>query len=180
MNRSFTVKPRTIIELTWDIDIFPQEEIITSATILDTKSNEYQSFIQSMVMQFMDYGYELYNDPDYTHESNNGSKSWYYTFLKIENQVEIRVVVNVRVSDHPNKDKPWGSARDRRNKYVDKSSDKLAAEYKSNPKPMRIPVDIIFNDDNYTSYYGAMFALHDQLENLEEQYLEWRKQNNLD
>lgn len=163
---------RDIIEITWDIDIFPQD-LIEGASILDTRSNEYQSFIKGMVMAFEDAGYELYNDPIYTHQSNKGSDSWYYTFLRVENFVEIRIVVNVRISDHPNKDRPWGTADDRRHKYLSKVRDELQDTYQVSKKPMRVPVEIIFDDDNLTSYTEALFLIHDKLEDVEQAYKKW-------
>ena len=165
---------RDIIEIEWDIEIFPKEDI-SASTILDTRSNEYQSFIKGMVMSFEDSGYELYNDPTYTHQSNKGSDSWYYTFLRIENGTEIRVIVNVRVSDHANPDKPWGTADERRNRYVSRIRDELAKEYEVKKKPMRVPVDIIFNDENYTSYTDALFGIYDKLEDIEVAYKKWDK-----
>ena len=169
---------KEIIEIEWDIDIIPQIENISSATILDTTSNEYQSFIEGMVLQFEDYGYELYNDPDYTHKSNKGTESWYYTFLKIEDLVEIRIVVNVRISDHDNPDKPWNNASALRNKYVTKVRDTLENEYQVSKKPMRVPVNIIFNDDNLQSYSEALFEIHEKLEDTEAAYKKWKRKYN--
>lgn len=167
---------KEIIEIELDIDISPKE-IIQSSSILDTKSNEYQSFIKGMVMAFEDAGYELYNDPTYTHQSNQGSQSWYYTFLRIEDYVEIRIVVNVRISDHFNKDRPWGTANERRQKYTTKVRDQLEQEYQVSKKPMRVPVEIIFDDDNYDSYTDALFAIHDKIDDIEEAYKKWAKRH---
>lgn len=166
---------KDVIEIEWDIDIFPKSNEIQSSTILNTKSNEYQAFIEGMVTAFDDAGYELYNDPSYTHQSNKGSDSWYYTFLKIENQVEIRVVVNIRISDHYNPDKPWGTAEQLRQKYTMKVRDALEQEYQVKPKPMKVPVNIIFNDDNYTSYMDALFGIRDKIDDIEEAYKKWIK-----
>lgn len=171
------IHSKTIIQEEWNIEICPEDAAINSSTILDTKSNEYQAFIKGMIVAFMDNGYELYNDPDYTHESNKHSQSWYYTFLKIEDLVEIRVVVNVRISDHSNKDKPWGTAKELRENYVNSIGDKLADEFETNVKPLKVPVEIIFNDDEFTSYTKALFAIHDQIADIEEAYQEWIKQH---
>lgn len=174
------IHSKTLIEEEWTIEIYPKDESIQSSTILDTQSNEYQSFIRGMVVAFKDAGYDLYNDPEYTHESNKGSQSWYYTFLRVENLVEIRVVVNVRVSDHSNKDKPWGTAKELREAYVDKMGDALAAEYETAPRPLKVPVEIVFNDDGYTSYTRALFAVRDQIDDIEQAYQEWKRDNNIE
>lgn len=171
------VHNKVIFEYEWDIDIYPQDPNVLGSSILQTKSNEYPSFVKGMVMAFEDHGYELYNDPSYTHQSNQGSDSWYYTFLRVEEYVEIRVVVNVRISDHLNPDKPWGTATERRQKYVTKVRDTLEQEYQVAKKPMRVPIEIIFNDDNFTSYYEALFEIKDKLEDIESAYKKWKKRN---
>lgn len=168
---------RDIIELEWDLDIVPVVESIESSVILDPTNSEYKSFIYDMVTLFDDYGYELYNDPDYTHKSNRGSESWYYTFLKIENEVEIRIVVNVRISNHVNADKAWGTASERREKYLTKIRDELEELYDVNPKPMRTRVDITFNDENIGTYMDALFAIRDKLEDTEAAYKKWKKRH---
>ena len=173
------IRTKTIFEETWTIEILPKEATVDAGTILDTSSNEYAAFIKGMIVAFMDAGYELYNDPDYTHSSNLGSESWYYTFIRVEDYVEIRIVVNVRVSSHSNSDRPWGTAQELRARYVDRSGDQLANEFQVSPKPLKVPVEIIFNDDNFTSYNQALFSIHDTLEELEKDYQTWRKTNGL-
>lgn len=166
---------RDIIELEWDLEIFPILEEVNNSVSIDSNNKEYRSFINDMVTLFDDYGYELYNDPDYTHKSNKGSESWYYTFLKIENQVEIRIVVNVRISDHENEDKAWGTASQRREKYLTKVRDELEQLYQVHPKPMRTKVDVIFNDKNSGTYMDALFEIREKLEDTEAAYKKWRK-----
>ena len=168
---------KDIIELEWDMEVFPIAEFIESSVSISPDNSDYKSFIHDMVTLFDDYGYELYNDPDYTHQSNKGSESWYYTFLKIENQVEIRIVVNVRISDHANSGKAWGTANERREKYLTKVRDELERLYEVHPKPMRTRVDIIFNDENVGTYMDALFAIRDKLEDTESAYKKWKKRN---
>ena len=173
------IRSKILFEYEWDIEIEPREETVVAGSILDTQSNEYQSFIEGMIDNFAEWGYELYNDPEYTHKSNKGSDSWYYTFIKVEDLVEIRIVVNVRISDHANKDTRRSTADERRSRYVDKISDELASEFGSSPRPMRVPINIIFDDNHFTSYSGALFQLYDNLKDIEADYQEWRKRNNL-
>lgn len=168
---------KDIIELEWDIDIFPVVESVESSVSIDPNDKDFKSFIYDMVTLFDDYGYELYNDPDYTHKSNKGSDSWYYTFLRIENQVEIRIVVNVRISDHAIADKAWGTADDRRAKYLTKVRDELEQLYEVHPKPMRTKVDVVFNDDNIGNYMDALFVIRDKLEDTDAAYKKWRKRH---
>lgn len=173
------IKNKTIFEYEWDIEISPRESSVTASSILDTQSNEYREFIEGLIDNFAEWGYELYNDPEYTHQSNRGSESWYYTFVKVEDYVEIRVVVNVRISDHVNKDGKNYTADDRRSKYVGRISDELADEFEVKPRPMRVPINIVFDDNHFTSYTRALFDLYDHLKEIESDYQEWRKENNL-
>lgn len=162
-------------EIEWTIDIYPKIEYVQSATsILDTSSEEYINFIAAMISEFSNAGFELYNDPRYTHPSNiEGSQSDYYTFLQIRDQVLIEVVVHVRISDHPMTDKRWGTAAQRRAAYLNRVSAELKEEYQLDYTPQAIPVDIIFRDeenDRYLkSYIAAMFKLRSEIAEIKEQ-----------
>lgn len=171
------IKNKTIFDYEWDLEITPVIDEVEGSVSLNPDNKEFKSFIYDMVTLFSDYGYELYNDPDYTHQSNKGSESWYYTFLRIENEVEIRIVVNVRISDHENSDKPWGTASERREKYLTKVRDELEQMYEVHPKPMRTKVDIIFNDENTGTYMDALFEMRDKLEDTEIAYKKWLKRH---
>ena len=172
------LKTKTIIEETLTIDIYPKYSNVVSSSILDTQSNEYENFIQSMIDMFAYAGFELYNDPEYTHKSNRGSESWYYTFIKVEDFVEIRVVVNVRISDHPDKDRGHTSAQAKRSNYTAKIASELSAEYESKQIPLSIPVDIVFDDEKYCkSYVAAQFFLRDQIQDIVDYYEEWKLNN---
>ena len=175
--KRWTHTKRDIIELEWDLDILVDFQSIKSSISIDPDNEEYQSFIYDMITLFDDYGYELYNDPDYTHKSNRGSDSWYYTFLKIENQVEIRIVVNVRISDHTNSNNSRGTAQERRERYVTRVRDELEQLYEVHPKPMRTKIDITFNNENLDSYMDALFRIRDKLEDTDVAYKKWLKRN---
>ena len=170
-------------EVEWIVDIFPKFNFVKGATsIIDTGSNEYQNFISSMITEFEHAGFELYNDSKYTHPSNTeGSQSDYYTFLKIEDYVIIEVIVHVRISDHPMKDKRWGTVEERRQKYLTKISRELKDEYELEDYPYSIPVDIIFRDDENSeddrylkSYTAAMFRVRKEIKELQDQIEEWK------
>ena len=175
--KKWVYSKKDIIDIEWDLEIIPVVESIESSVSLDPNDKQFKSFIHDMVTLFSDYGYELYNDPDYTHQSNKGSQSWYYTFLRIENQVEIRIVVNVRISDHANSDKAWGTAAERREKYITKVRDELEQLYQVHSKPMRTKVDIIFNDEEMQSYMDALFEMRDKLEDTDAAYKKWLKRH---
>ena len=173
-------QPIEVLESEWLIEIFPcsTEQIKGATSILDVNSSEYQSFINSMTDMFYLAGYERYDDPKYTHPSNRGdSQSWYYTFIKVEDYVEIRVVVNVRISDHPNHDKRWATARQLRQRYVSRLATDLANEYESTPLPMVRDIEIIFDDEEYCkSYAAAEFKIREQIIELDEAFEDWKQE----
>lgn len=176
MKRFVKKDPIEVLEVELEIEIYPKEEIINSATsILNTQSDEYNSFIDGIIVNFGNAGYELYSDTQYTHPSNNPeSNSWYYTFLKIEDQIMIKVIVHVRVSDHPLRDKKSGTARERRTRYLRKISRELKDEYELESMPYAIPVDIILDKkDLAKSYTSALFRLKDRIEEIDEAYQEY-------
>ena len=164
--------------LEWEIDIYPKSNLVQGATsLIDTDSQEYENFIASMIIEFNHAGFELYNDPKYTHPSNTeGSQSNYYTFLQIRDQVIIEVIVHVRISDHPLRNKPWGTVAERRARYLNKVSEELKDGYELDEYPYTIPVDIIFRDedsDRYVkSYIAAMFQLRREIAAIKEQLAE--------
>lgn len=174
------IRSKYIIEDEWVVEIYPKDSSVTASSILDANSSDYDNFIQSMIDMFTYAGYELYNDPEYAHQSNRGSESWYYTFIKVEDLVEIRVIVNVRISDHPNKDFKRATAQERRNNYSARIAKELAAEYDVSKIPMSVPVDIVIDDNYCKSYLAAQFKLRDQIQDIEDYYAEWRKENGLE
>lgn len=182
-------KPQTITEkweIEWIIDIYPKNiGIEASTSILDINSEEYQNFVASMINEFQNVGFELYNDSKYTHLSNTpGSQSDYYTFLRIEDYVIIEVIVHIRISDHPIPDKPWGTAIQRRASYLNKVSGELKDEYELKDYPYTVPVDIIFRDedDNQSkylkSYIAAMFKIRSEIKEIQEQIEQLKAQDN--
>lgn len=101
-----------IVRLEWNLDIYLEDmERIESATsVIDSDSQGYQDFIEEMISVFSEYEFEIYRDEKYTHKSNRGSLSDYFTFLKISNYTIIEVVVNIRISDHPVPKAPYRSS----------------------------------------------------------------------
>ena len=172
-------------EIEWDIEIYPKDEFIKGATsILDTGSQEYQNFISSLIVEFENAGFELYNDKRYTHPSNTeGSQSDYYTFLQIKDYILIEVIVHVRISDHPMPDKQSGTSAERRARYLGRTAKELAEEYQLDSYPYAIPVDIIFRDEDDSkskylkSYVAAMFKIRHEIGEIVEQIEEWKSSN---
>jgi len=162
-------RPAEIITVEWDIEISPQESQIVASSILDTRSREYQSFVEGMIANFSIAGYKLHRSSDYTHPSNRkNSQSEYYTFVKLENNVVVQVIVHVRISDHVVESDVGGQKRQR---YVDRISQEIVEEYKSpNKRPLSIPINIIFNDETgIESYEEALAVIRKSIASLDRQ-----------
>jgi len=150
-----------------DISVASVQDINSS---LDLNSPEYVSFIESMTATFVAEGYELSNNPDWTHKSNKGSESWYYTFLKVDRDTEVivKVVINVRVSDHVAPDKPWSTQEALRKRYVDNLGSEVAESFNQRKKPFTAAINVVIDGKHLKSLYAAVFYVKEQLEEIEE------------
>lgn len=140
----------------------------SSDVVLDPENPEYASFVESMVVNFMLCGYELSNNPEWTHKSNKGSESWYYTFLKVINNVEIKVVVNVRVSTHSAPNRPYRTQEELRSKYVQKLGREVADRYNQERQPYADSINVIVDGKHLKSLHSAAFYIKRELESIEE------------
>lgn len=84
-----TIQP---IEVEWKVEI---------CLLPDVADIEYQSFIDSLIDMFDGAGFDLYRDSRYVDPTNTTihCQPFYYTFLKIEDDIEIRVIVCVNCYD---------------------------------------------------------------------------------
>ena len=170
------IKELQIFEEELDIDIYPQNQILSSTFILDTQSDEYNAFIDSMITMFANAGFELYSDPEYIHKSNKGSESWYYTFLKIEDLVAIKIIVNVRVSDHPLKDRKKHTGDELRQNYMKRVSRQLSKEYELTDEPLVTAVNVVIDGERVTdSYTAAELYLKSKIREIVRDYNEWKQ-----
>lgn len=149
----------------WEIIISPQDHSVLGSTILDTKSQEYKTFIQS-VINALDSADYLHNDDADHSSSNANSQSMYYEFLKFTGNLDVKVLLHVRVSDHLVPDKHKKTASQERQDWLDNSrSVDVQNDFKSKIRPTCVPVEIIFNDSYYTSYKEALNAIMDMIQN---------------
>lgn len=151
-----------------NVDIFIGNYIGASSFVFDADSAEYRSFVESMVATFDLAGYELSNNPEWTHKSNRGSESWYYTFLKSEDNIEIKIVVNVRVSNHTPHDKPWGTHEQLRSKYARRLAEEIAKDTNQSSVPYPASINVIIDGKSLKSYYAAVVYIRRQLIEIEE------------
>ena len=154
----------------WTIYITPQNEnLYTTESILNTQSEEYESFIDSITMMMEDSGF--YNIDE--HNSNQtGSNSMYYTYLRLDDNGEsTQVVIYIRISDHkvPNREVRGKNttSKQRVKDYLDNTlSTQIMQDFKSPTKPLMVPVDIIFDDNHFMSYTDALKYICKKIEEL--------------
>lgn len=139
--------------------------ILSSSDLTDT---EYDSFITGMISQFNIAGYALNVDSDYIHSSNvPGSLSEYYTFTRWVDDIQVIVVMHVKVSDHPDKSKHCVPANAKRAKYVAKISNEISKNSGAD-SVVPIPMDIIFDDKHFKSFSSAQFYLNSRLHQIDD------------
>lgn len=145
----------------WVIEINPSDVEITSAiTVLNTRSNEFESFVVGMITMLEAKGYLLNEDGCYDSDVP-GSISKYYEFIKFTDNLETTLAVEIRVSDHTLQDKIIDgkkiSGKRRRSTYLDTTRmPEIAKEFDSPRIPVSVPVDIVFNDQHMLSYFEAL------------------------
>lgn len=154
----------------WTMEITPQTERIYSAeSILNTRSEEYASFIESIITMLENAGYLLNED----HSSNQqGSVSQYYEFLKFREDATVKLVLSIRISDHKSPDRIVKgrrmTAKQRRQEYLDTTrSAELMQDFSTTNRPISIPVDIIFNNQHFLSYIEAIKYIHQLINQLD-------------
>lgn len=152
----------------WDIEIIPQDDGIFSAQmVFDNKSQEYKSFINGIkaMMEAKDYQFIVSYDSPY-----EDSNSKYYEFLKVTDELKIKVVISVRVSDHIVPDskregQPTSSKRRRSNYLLTKRVPELMKEFNTTEIPVVVPVDIVFDDKHFWSYFEALKYINNLINN---------------
>lgn len=168
---------RTQVTVTFEFDIEVNvsgyKNVLSSTDLTGT---EYDSFITSMISQFDIAGYEVSQNFDYTHSNNRpGSLSEYFTFTRWEDDVQIIVIINVRLSDHTDVSRGKLSSQQKRAKYVSKVGQELA-EGKDAEYIATYPVDIVFDDKHFQSFSSTQFYIHSLIKKISQEVEEISKE----
>ncbi len=143
-----------------EIDVVGNFEMLG---IMDKNSTDFQEFEMSILLILDQYGFE---PKEVDQRDVPGSQSTYYTFAKVENNVDLTVVLVLRISD------PSLSDTSGNQKFIEytKSEAKKTADGYTQQLGYKIrPVMIIFDDNNYSSYASAYeLALNDIQDKVEE------------
>ena len=142
--------------------------VLSSATI-DKEGSDFINFEESMDLIFQTLGYKLNESKD---SDAHKSVTRYYVYTKIENEVRLKALVSVRVSDHfspARYDKDGNKIPEYtlRNKFVAKQAKEIANKLDSHDKYLVRSVNIVFNNTIYKTYDDALEGLKSRLDKYE-------------
>jgi len=173
MKRYVKTHKTITFEFDLEVNVSGYESVLSSTDLTGT---EYDSFIISMIAQFDRDGYQVSQNSDYTHSSNRpGSLSEYFTFTKWKDDVQIIVIVNVRLSDHTDVPRGKLSSQQKRAKYVSKIGQELADD-KDVEYVASYPLDIVFDDKHFQSFSSAQFYIHSIIKKISQEVEEISKE----
>jgi len=160
----------SLLEIEIDILYLDESSQISASTILDLKDSSFFDFESNVMLACEVRDYEL---EDSYQSSVEGSVSQYYIYTKTnEDGTKLRVFLKIRVSDHLAPDRTFHgrriSQKELSTNYVKEQSKKYA-ESNFNQKRGYRPrlIDIVFDDEHYTSYEKALRDIEDRLDEFD-------------
>lgn len=169
MKRLIKNHPTVTFEINIDIVNSYYTSVLSST---DLSGTEYDSFIISMMALFQSAGYSVSHDEEYTHYSNRmNSLSEYFTFTRWVDNVQVIVIVNVRISDHPDVPRGRYTSDEKRSNYVSRIGKEIA-DSKGTDQYISYPLDITFDDQHLKSYTSAQFKIHSRIKAIDKEVQE--------
>lgn len=156
-------------ELNLDVTVHFYKDNVSAASILDINDPAFQDFELDILEACDIHDFELIDDKK---SSVKGSASHYYTFIKTnQDGTKLKIYLKIRISDHEIGDDsrrsiPNYAKRDQ--DFVNRRAKEYAKENFNQPRGYRARrIDIVFNDENYTSYESALRAIEDKLDDFD-------------
>ena len=149
--------------------IFDKEEIAASS-ILDINDSAYFDFKEAILMACGLRDFELVES--YQSDIDN-SISQYYIYTKTDPEgVKLKIIVEIRISDHPAPGRDihgqFVSQQELRNNYLKQKAKRIAEEKYGQKRGFKWrAIDIIFNDDHFTSYEDALREIENRLDEFD-------------
>ena len=134
---------------------------------IDRDIGDLDEFLINMLGAFDSYDYELYDE----HKSNRkNSDSIYYVFIKKEDEKTLKVLVEVRLSDHELPDRTkngeYVTGTQLANKYLNDEAKKLANSFGKSKGYKKRFINLVMNGIHYNNYEEALQTIEDSLERL--------------
>ena len=153
-----------------EVEISYINEAINSSTILDLKDSRFYDF-ESEVLAACEIRDFVLED---SYQSNReGSVSQYYIFTKTNPEgTKLRVFLKIRISDHEAPGREIGGKFTTQKKLATENLHKISKEYaESNYNQHRgykaRLIDIVLNDEHFTSYEQALQEIEDRLDEFD-------------
>lgn len=162
-------RPNTEL-LTIDIEVVRGSSVVNGSINLDRYDPDFDYFETNMMLAFDVRDFDLED----AYESNvKGSSSKYYIYTKIDPVGQrLKVFVKLRISDHVAPDRKKNGERISQKElsvdHVKEEAAKYAREHfnqRRGYKPRLI--DIIFDDEHFTSYEKALCEIEDRLDEFD-------------
>lgn len=147
-----------IIEFKITLENF-EDDLFEEAISLD--GDKYEQFITNLTLAMVQRGYELFDQED-----SPVSDSKYYFFKKVENNITLKAVVEVRVSDHGLQDKNGKSGFMQAVGYLHSKAKKLSKSRYNNSKDYEVYL-ITVNSKRYSDYWNALNDITNDVDSFE-------------
>lgn len=158
----------SMLELCVEVEYF--RDAVEAASILNLTDPAFLDFEADILTACEIHDFEL--DDSYQSNEDN-SVSQYYVYVKTtDDGSKLKVFLKIRISDHipPDReiDGEMTTYDERDSKYVKQKAKDYAMTHFNQPRGYRARrINIIFNDDNYTSYEQALRAIESKLDEFD-------------
>lgn len=153
-----------------EVDVIYFRDTVEASSILDINDPAFLDFEADIMSACELHDFEL--EDSYQSDDEN-SISQYYIYVKTdEDGSKLKVFLKIRISDHiPPMRAEHGELLtydERDSKYTKQKAKEYAEMHFNQPRGYRIRrINIIFNDDNYTSYEKALQAIESKLDEFD-------------
>ena len=153
----------------FNIEVCFYKDDINAASILDISNPAFTSFELDVLEACDIHDFELIDQ--YTSNAKN-SISHYYTYVKTnEDGTKLKIYLKIRISDHTivnDNSRDIASYKKRDEAHVKNKAKEYAQQHFSQPRGYRARrLDIVFNDENYTSYESALKDIEKKLDEFD-------------
>lgn len=162
-------KNNPMLELEVDIHYF--KDYVEAASILDLNDPAFYDFEMDVLEACEIHDFKLED----SYKSNDpNSMSLYYIYVKTnEEGTRLKIFLKIRISDHNPPSWKVGDTEvvtynDRDKAYMANQAKEYAEKHFKQPRGYRIRrINIVFNDEFYTSYGDALIAIEDELDRFD-------------
>lgn len=142
-----TAREVRVLQEGWDIGIHSGD---------DFKEIDFIAFIQTILAEFRDLDYLLYNDPAMLHSISVDSEFWQFILVRDDFDSEVRVILNIRIFEHIESIKFWDCVR-------------------NNSDPFESTASVVVDGKKLDSFYKGLCYIRSKIGQVDKDYEKWRK-----